>query len=1516
MMLPDIDFYEIRRHNGDQANAFEELCCQLANDEPLPDRLRFDRKGRGGDAGVECFATHRDGSETGWQVKFYSDFDSMLRSLDGSLSTALEKHPSMRRFVACFPFDLADSRRPEVTTALSKWDVWSTRRIAEASKTGRDIAIDRWDAHELKQRLVESNPRSAGRVAFWFDREMLTNEWFRNAFERTVDSLGDRYSPETHIDLPVRRSILATLRDPVLFAQLRGDAERVEALLSLVQDTADEGARASVRDVIDDLIRLAVDRPNPFPIDDAIVKAVACGDAVSSWYERLRALRGGDRPIPAMITVANLVASLRAAIAGLRASHWRYVDSPALLVLGEAGTGKSHLLADTCAHQLDHHLPAIMVLGGKLPDGEPWGEILRDLDFAPRYGKTHFLGALNAAGEAAGLPALVAIDALNEKNGQSIWPERLAGLLKDARAFPWIRIILSCRTTYKDIVIPSALDEAKLARVEHEGFDDAQVLRYLKRRGISVPDTPRQLEEIRNPLFLRLVCDALDAEGEVLVPEALGGISDVFKLFTSAVGRRVEASLNVAPHRNLVMNALRVLAREMSESGRGEVGFARADELIRAVHDGSQIGSDLLFQLENEGFLQVEQDAYSSVGSRHIVRFTFERMGDHVIVADLLERGGTSRASDLCAPTTPLFRALSDPESFIKPGILQALAVQLPERFGVELPDLVGIPDGVWSQNYFEESLLTRRSSAFTDRTWTLIEAGGDTSLRFETLIALATEPDHPFNVRVLDAELRPLPMRERDARWSTHLASSERAMHLVDWAREADQERVSEARAALVATQLGWFLTATSRTLRDLATKALAAVLADRPALAVEVWRHFRGLDDGYVTERVVAAIYGAAMQGRWPCGELTEVAVALHADLFRDRSPPVNSLLRDHAAGLVGYALQQCGDIEGVDAADLDGPFASPWPIDHVPDALIESYTRDYGRGGRMTDEIVDSCLDGDFGRYVLDYAVQDWSPARAGTWPLPNALELREQWHADFVASATPEMIAAHLRLLDVLEAEGAEGHVGYGESHDRIAAAKAEFREAVGPDTFEKWREKAEYWRADGMYQSFARRGPAEFNLAWARRWVVMRAHELGWSEALHGQFDRGIRGDRNEHSLERIGKKYQWLALYELVARMGDNLASLPDRSDDTLRLRNIDPSLLIGESGDDESDAVLGATFWAGSPPLLPAQDPEEALAWLHSSEDVLDDVANIDVRSADGRSWLVLTGFEVWRAPMERLRSEAWRRVGCIVVASADRDVAVKGLSSVHMTGPHDMPSAEGGGYRVHLGEYPWRSLAPDHDDWIEDWRPPGTRAGKVPSCTIRPTTSEYVSESGGYDGSITTTLNLPLPARWLMDGLGLRLSDGRSMYYSDATGVVRFMDPSVSAAGRSAALVDRQAFLELLTREGLVAIWTIAGEKNAYGPDDSRAFGGRFTYTRVFYSDGSEIRAGGRLEGSDKPSPGQLADFLGKPQPDVVEVDDVNDGEAEVARWLKEPHFDGKLFGWAVGMEPDEDWKEEDSN
>ncbi|MDL0036925.1 ATP-binding protein [Enterobacter hormaechei] len=1465
MSLPDIDLFEIRQHHGSQANAFEELCCQIANEELIKDKVRFDRKGRGGDAGVECFATLKDGAEIGWQVKFYTNFKSMIGSLDLSLTTALAKHPKMNRFIACFPFDLSDSRKDNVKTSLSEWDKWKNERITCSKALGRTITIDRWDAHEIKLRLTESNIRSAGRVAFWFDKTMLNAEWLGKAFDRVADSLGDRYSPESHIDLPVRKTILATLRDPAIFDELLVYAEKIEDRLKSVTAHDIGGASSVALAAVAMLRQEGILQSEPFPLAvlrDTVDKAA---ELAFKWHNTLDLKRSSkSKPDPEIIALSNLVSALRIAALALRSERWQHIDTRALLIVGEAGTGKSHLLADACAHQLQLNRPALMVLGGKLPDAEPWGEILRDLDLPRHLQVKHFLGALNAAGESAGVRSLIAIDALNEKNGQSIWPTRLPGLLKDLRDFPWITVVLSCRSIYANVIIPSSIDETLLPRIEHKGFNDKEVVRYLSRHGISIPETPHQLDELQNPLFLRLVCDLFRGDGEVLLPESLVSISDVLGLYTAAVSRRVETNLGVAPTRKVVRKAITALVEEMANTGRGQIGYERADELLRLIHNGQEMAHDLLFQLANEGLLAIEPDSYSVSGDSEVIRFEFERVGDHAISANLLDRSAQNGIANICETGSPLNSALSDRNSLIRAGLLEAVAVQLPERFNIELLELPLASTLVWSYEAFTKSLLTRRVSAFTERTWTLVENTKDGYLRYETLIALASEPKHPFNVNYLTVQLRSLNLPKRDASWTIHLAHSERADHLVDWAWNAEQSQITEERAELAAIQLAWFLTATRRPLRDRATKALVALIADRPGLAITLWDNFKDIDDDYVTERVVASLYGAAMQGRWEAHQLTKVATRLFRDLFAENVPPVNELLRDHALGLIGYAQFQGEPSNSIDPDKLKRPFKSPWPIEYVTDETIDSYTRNYNSNYRGRDEIVNSCLDGDFGRYVLDYAVQDWSPAPFGTVDLPTAYDLREEWFEQFKSVATQEMMEAYETLLATMVRENPENRSITGESRVRIDEAKAQFRTIVGADAFEEWRAKAEHWRSEGMYQRLARQGAAEFNLAWARRWVVMRAHELGWSEELHGNFDRSIRSNRNEHSLERIGKKYQWLALYELVARMRDNLAILPNKENDVYGLRNLDPSLLVSHTSDNGWKEFAGRSFWTGNAPTLPARTPDAAIVWLHSDEDILDGNDVIEVVSPeDAHEWLVLTGFETWSARAEGFRTESWRRVACLVVNTVDLSKAINIMSGCHLTTNHDLPTAMGGGSHVHLGEFPWRTLSQNYNDWIDQWYPYGVSKQTGDKISVLPTTVEYSAESVGYDGSINDNINIFLPASWIMEGLNLRLKDGRSIFYQDDSHQVIFWDPSVSRQGRSAALVDRNLFLNVLKNKGYSAIWAVAGEKNAYGEEFSSGFGGRFTFTRLYYSDGAEIKEATRFDTYDEPDQKQLAKF-----------------------------------------------------
>ena len=104
-----VDWRSIMALNGARDEGFEELCSQLARCE-APDGSRFERKGAP-DAGVECYATLEDGTEWAWQAKYFHTLGgSQWSQIDGSVRTALEKHPAINRYIVCCPVDLPDGR--------------------------------------------------------------------------------------------------------------------------------------------------------------------------------------------------------------------------------------------------------------------------------------------------------------------------------------------------------------------------------------------------------------------------------------------------------------------------------------------------------------------------------------------------------------------------------------------------------------------------------------------------------------------------------------------------------------------------------------------------------------------------------------------------------------------------------------------------------------------------------------------------------------------------------------------------------------------------------------------------------------------------------------------------------------------------------------------------------------------------------------------------------------------------------------------------------------------------------------------------------------------------------------------------------------------------------------------------------------------------------------------------------------------------------------------------------------
>lgn len=87
----NLDWLNIRPLNGDIKGGFEELVCQLARVENIPNKKQFIRVAAP-DGGVESYCILINGDEYGWQAKFFSSMDdSQWTQLDKSFKNCIRK---------------------------------------------------------------------------------------------------------------------------------------------------------------------------------------------------------------------------------------------------------------------------------------------------------------------------------------------------------------------------------------------------------------------------------------------------------------------------------------------------------------------------------------------------------------------------------------------------------------------------------------------------------------------------------------------------------------------------------------------------------------------------------------------------------------------------------------------------------------------------------------------------------------------------------------------------------------------------------------------------------------------------------------------------------------------------------------------------------------------------------------------------------------------------------------------------------------------------------------------------------------------------------------------------------------------------------------------------------------------------------------------------------------------------------------------------------------------------------
>ena len=1500
-----IDWKLIRLWSGSQSGGFEELCVQLARVE-VPKNAKFIPIGTP-DAGVECYCVLPDEDEWGWQAKYFisSLTNTQWQQLDGSIETALDKHPKLIRYYVCIPRDRSDARMPNQTSEMDRWNDHVAKWQGWAKDRGMNVEFVWWGSSELIDRL--SREEHAGHRFFWFGQHEFSQNWFALHLDESVRAAGPRYTPEVHVDLPIAQDLDRFSRSVASLEEVKSlslGVRREHDRLLLAQSSPDQRAQgleldslsSATNKVLDALAQLEASPAGHIRFSEtAGVADKACKEGMQV-LEHIRQLQREERPktedAPAssvyyveplrnILPYAHRLQMALQQIADVCNQANSLANSQLLLLKGDGGTGKTHLLCDFAKRRVEAQLPTLLLMGQRfLSEDDPWAQLLQQLDLTQSSAE-EFVGALESAAQASGCRALVMIDALNEGNGRRIWLAHLPAFLARLEKSPWIGVVLSVRSSYDEIV-ENVRDKA--AVITHYGFTghefDATSI-FFAHYGLESPSTPILQPEFSNPLFLKAICKGLQGRGDRRLPRGFHGITAVFDLYLKAIHEslRKPESLNYDPKSNLVRKALERLAERLAQYETRRLPRSEAQTIVNDLLPGRDYDRSLYVALVAEGILTEDMDPSSGGISEEVVSITYDRFADHVICDHLLNTYLDADDPDIAFSKNGGLAFLGEEEQYVRHGLIEALCIQVPERTGKELvrlaPAVLNRPNIAYA---FLQSITWRKHDAFSEDTHVVLNEflrGGDIwEELLDTVVSLSTVPGHPFNAESLDRRLRQDSMPDRDSWWSTYLHRAWEAQspvdRIIDWAsNSAGDDDVEDEVVDLAATTLAWMLTTPNRFLRDRATKALVVLLTGRFESAGRLVNRFSDVDDPYVSERVYAVAYGIAMRSH-DADAVGKLTLLVYEQVFASGGPPPHILLRDYARGVVERAIYLGADIP-VNVSLIRPPYKSNWP-DIPGEEVVEQLTPNWDQGAwadgdlewsrnRIRHSVIGDFLN-DFARYVIGTESRPcWLSLRLDEDPWQSPEErtealLVELSEAEREAYETFKKVenapSPFFRMMRGAHADGELEQQALSrevEQHERRIEAS---RQLLMSTLTEDHKSEME------LILQAKSGGPPRFELRAIQRYVLWRVFDLGWTIERFGEFDRFSIGDhgRSADKPERMGKKYQWIAYHEILAYISDHYQyrepSIGDEGDRQyegpwqLHVRDIDPSSTLRSTPGGTSWGPHKAAWW-GDAEYAAWADEVSHQDWLGLKTDIpkVEDLLQV-VCPDDGRHWLNVCGHFVWMQshpvdvdPFEIERRELGLQWDAYFVRSGDADAFMDWAKNSDYPSRSLPEPSSIFLYYMFLGEYGWspafRHGFPDYDS-TGGWAKP---EGEGFPVEIRPSAVSYTSESGVFDCSVDEHYTLHLPHTGLLDDLGLSWS-GKAADYLNASCRLAAVDPTAHEDGPTALLISKNRIEQHLEERGLALCWVVYGEKMIIGGKAQSEFQGRLKISGAYrYTD-----------------------------------------------------------------------------
>ncbi|MBD8660750.1 ATP-binding protein [Frigoribacterium sp. CFBP 8754] len=338
---------------------------------------------------------------------------------------------------------------------------------------------------------------------------------------------------------------------------------------------------------------------------------------------------------------------------------------------------------------------------------------------------------------------------------------------------------------------------------------------------------------------------------------------------------------------------------------------------------------------------------------------------------------------------------------------------------------------------------------------------------------------------------------------------------------------------------------------------------------------------------------------------------------------------------------------------------------------------------------------------------------------------------------------------------------------------------------------------------------------------AERAIFDRTLDLGWSPEKFGLIDDRRRAPM-DGPVERVGKKYQWIGMYEVLGAISDHTELKEEWSSDGPRAyasaedviwRDIDVTILARQPGANDAPSDWFSPLKPTFPTTLVTDYPVD----MSGIPDPIDLLGPTD---PDGNQWIALLSFPSWRQEhdpevlaVNPPTRDAWMQLHAYLVPTDELETLKSWAMGRDWFGRWMPDIAEPA--NLLLGGHPsdthWATASGqiNADEW-------NTYSGGPQPVELMQCGAAYGGTGSNRDASDARETQGFLPTRALFDMLGLR--HGIDFLWNDDEGLAVF-DPSVSGGGEGVLLLRRD-LVATLERGGYSLFWTVlAGHEHSTG-------------------------------------------------------------------------------------------------